>query len=439
MSQPQRPIVLRHCAQVVAVCNNKELFKAGDEMNKVVVYTDAAVAVNSDGIITGIYSDPSSSSSSSSTPMKELPDLPDRVIRDSDNIECVGCAVLPGLVDCHTHPVWAGDRSHEFALKIGGASYMEIHKAGGGIGFTVNHTMNTSLAELQKLLQSRLDRMLAQGTTLAEAKSGYGLETETEMKMLKAIHNVSKTHPVELVSTFLGAHSVPKGKTADEQTKIIIDEMIPELVKLKAKGEINPEFVDVFHEAGIFETENTEKILLAGKKVGMDINFHGDELHYVGSGELGGKIGARAISHLELLSDEGIKAMLIRPTFAVLLPSTAHIMHLVPPPAKKIIAAGVPVALASDFNPNAHCLSMPYTMNLACIIMGMTLNQSLVAATINAAASLNRSHTHGSIEVGKVGDFVVIGSPKWEHIIYEMADPPIEKVIKRGKIVFEKK
>ena len=138
------------------------------------MYTDAAVAVNSDGIITGIYSDPSSSSSSSSssTPMKELPDLPDRVIRDSDNIECVGCAVLPGLVDCHTHPVWAGDRSHEFALKIGGASYMEIHKAGGGIGFTVNHTMNTSLAELQKLLQSRLDRMLAQGTTLAEAKSG---------------------------------------------------------------------------------------------------------------------------------------------------------------------------------------------------------------------------------------------------------------------------
>eukprot|EP01105_Mastigella_eilhardi_P025554 TRINITY_DN6991_c0_g1_i1.p2 TRINITY_DN6991_c0_g1~~TRINITY_DN6991_c0_g1_i1.p2 ORF type:complete len:262 (-),score=110.94 TRINITY_DN6991_c0_g1_i1:52-837(-) len=258
------------------------------------------------------------------------------------------------------------------------------------------------------------------------------------MKLLRVLHSVRDQHPVEVISTFLGAHSVPKDTTADAQTDYIINDMLPALVALKEKGEINPEFVDVFHEEGVFNYEQTKRILEAGKRAGMDINFHGDELHYVRSGELGGEVGARAISHLEKVSDEGMQAMSKRPTFAVLLPSTAFILRIAPPPAKKLIAAGVPVVLASDYNPNAHCLSLPYTMGLGCITLGMTMEQALVATTINAAAAVNRADTHGSLECGKAGDLVVIDAPRWEHLIYEMGDPPIRVVFKKGTLAWGK-
>jgi len=350
------------------------------------------------------------------------------------DVDARGGSVLPGLVDAHTHPVWSGDRVHEFAMKLAGATYLDIHKAGGGIGFTVRHTRASSEGELAALLAARLDRMLRCGTTLAEAKSGYGLDTESELKQLRVIH--SSRHPVELVGTFLGAHSVPAGTTAQAQTALVAGDMTRAVAEAKRRGEISPVFVDVFHEEGVFNYEQAHEILLAGQSVaGLEPSFHGDELHCCHSAELAGELGARAVSHLELVSRDGIAALAKRPSFGVLLPTTAYLMRLAPPPARALIDAGVPIALGTDYNPNAHCLSVPLTMNLACVLMRMSMEEALVASTLNAAAALGRAEDYGTLEVGKWGDCLILDAPRWEHLIYELADPPITHVIKKGVVV----
>jgi len=290
---------------------------------------------------------------------------------------------------------------------------MEIHAAGGGIGYTVRCTRESSRAELEVLLKQRLDRMLTQGTTTIEAKSGYGLEFETELKMLQVLHNLDRTHPIDIVSNYCGAHSVPAGLTAAAYTEALISEQLPAIMAEKKAGTINPQLMDVFCEKGVFSTEQSQRILEAGKAYGLEANFH-----------------------LEHVSAAGIQAMARAGTVAVLLPTTAYVLRIAMPPARALIDAGVAVALGSDFNPNAHCVSLPFVMNLACVQMRMTLNEALVAATLNAAASLKRSVTHGSLEVGKFADFVVVGHPVWEHIIYELVDPPISQVFKNGINVF---
>jgi imidazolonepropionase len=343
--------------------------------------------------------------------------------------------VLPGLVDGHTHPVWSGDRVHEFAMKLAGASYLDVHKAGGGIGFTVGRTRESSEEELLGLLRERLDVMLSHGSTTVEAKSGYGLDTETEMKMLRVIGAANKEHPIELVSTYC-AHAVPAGHTEAEATKDVLEKQLPELIRLRDNGELSVENVDVFLETGVFEYDSSRAILEAGSKAGFELNFHGDELSATRAGELAGDLGALGVSHLEFVDDAGIAAMAKRPTAAVLLPTTAYVLRLVPPPARKFIDAGVPVALGTDFCPNAHCLSLPQAMNLACVSMHMTMNEALVAATLNSAYSLNRGDTHGSLAVGKVGDLVIVKEKRWEHLVYQLGDPPVQSVFKSGVEVF---
>lgn len=323
-------------------------------------------------------------------------------------------------------------------MKLAGATYMEIHAKGGGIGFTVGHTRNASEEKLLLLLQQRLDRMMRQGTTLVEGKSGYGLETETEMKLLRVLHEADQKHPVDIVSNYCGAHSVPKGSTADATTEDIVVKQLEELRRLRDSGVINPTLIDVFMEKGVFDAEQTERILRAGSALGLEHNFHGDELNYTGSGELAGKLASLAVSHLERLSPEGIAAMAIRPSVAVLLPTTAYILRLEHPPARALINAGVPVALGSDFNPNAHCLSMPLVMHLACVNLRLSMPEALVAATINAAHSMGKSKDYGSLEVGKWGDAVLVAADAWEHLIYEMGDPPIAAVIKKGRVVYQR-
>ena len=355
------------------------------------------------------------------------------------DLDGTGKSVIPGLCDGHTHPVWAGDRSHEFAAKLAGATYMDIHKMGGGIGFSVKHTREASESELSALLAQRLERMKRFGTTLAEAKTGYGLDAETEMKMLRVLTGASRRSEdtgVDLVLNYL-VHSIPKGQTSGEATDNVLKEQLPALAKGLAEKSVDCELVDVFCDKGIFEIEDSRAILAAGQALGLEINFHGDELHPIKASELAGELGALACSHLEQVSEEGIQALAKRPTVAVLLPTTAYILRLHPPPARRIIQAGVPVALGSDFNPNAHCLSMPMTMNMACVLLHMTMPEALVAATINAAHSMRRSTTHGSIEIGKFGDLVVLSANSWEHIIYQVADPPISHVIKNGRIVWQ--
>ncbi|XP_033647145.1 probable imidazolonepropionase [Asterias rubens] len=422
-------LLVKNAKQIAVVCNGNQRVLRGAEMSRVEVLEaegggGVSIIVDLCGIIVDI--------DYTSAIEKKYSDASfDRVI------DAKGMCVLPGLVDGHTHPVWAGDRVHEFAMKLAGATYMDVHKAGGGIGFTVQHTRSASEEDLFNLLKPRLEGMLHAGTTLAECKSGYGLETATEMKMLKVLDRARKELPIEISSTFCGAHSVPKGMTSEEATADVINKQIPELQTLVQSGEIQVDNIDVFCERGVFDVDQSRRILEAGVKIGLTINFHGDELSSLGSAEMGASLKATAISHLEEISDAGIQAMSEAGCVAVILPTTAYILRLKPPPVRKMIESGVPVALGSDFNPNAFCLSMPLVMHLACVNLRMTMDEALVAATINAAASLGKSMTHGSLEVGKVGDMIIIDAPRWEHLIYQLGNHAnlIKHVIKRGDVV----
>eukprot|EP00743_Colponemidia_sp_Colp-15_P002051 GILK01002225.1.p1 GENE.GILK01002225.1~~GILK01002225.1.p1 ORF type:complete len:448 (+),score=74.52 GILK01002225.1:72-1346(+) len=412
----------RNAAQVVCISNSRQSVKKGADMQNLCIIENGTVIVGHDGCIVDVG------------PAQLMESKYPDVTYEKD-FDCSGMVIVPGLVDAHTHPVWSGDRVHEFAMKLAGATYMDIHNAGGGIGFTVKHTRQSSEAELYALLIGRLDRMLTLGTTLVEAKSGYGLNTPDEMKMLKVIEWANQTHMVDIVSTYCGGHAIPPGMTAAQAADDIINNQIPALHALQTSNQINVEMIDVFCEKGVFELEDSRRILEAGKAAGLAVNFHGEELHPLNSAVMGAQLQARAISHLEHLSEEGIAAMAQADVIGVLLPTTHYILHLRDPPTRKMIQSNVAVALGSDFNPNAHCLSMPLTMNLACVNYKMTMPEALVAATLNAAASMNRSDSHGSLEPGKVGDMLILGAPAWEHLIYQMVDPPIAAVIKHGQVV----
>jgi len=350
----------------------------------------------------------------------------------SQIIDAEGKAVMPGFVDGHTHPVWAGDRVHEFAMKLAGASYMEVHAAGGGIHFTVDKTRQASEEELLDLLVPRLQRMLRAGTTTVECKSGYGLNAENEVKMLRVLKKAKGLVPIEISSTFCGGHAVPKGSNMETATNDVIENQLKAVMQEAANGNLDVENIDVFCEKGVFEIEESKRMLEAGKRAGLRINFHGDELYPLGGAEMGADMEAHAISHLEEISQAGISAMADTGSVAVILPTTAYILRLKHPPVRDMINKGVIVALGSDFNPNAYCLSMATVMHLACVNLRMSLPEALTAATINAAHSLGRSDTHGSIEEGKVADLIVLNEKKWEHVVYQFGQQDVIKHVEKN-------
>lgn len=421
-------LLLENAQQVVVVCARGESYLAGPALRSLAVLEGASLVLGTDGFIKAIGP----------------ADVIQRQFSEEtfeERIDCSGKCVLPGLVDAHTHPVWAGERVHEFAMKLAGATYMDIHQAGGGINFTVEQTRQASEEELFRSLQQRLQCMMRAGTTLVECKSGYGLDLETELKMLRVIERARRELHLSVSATYCGAHSVPKGKTAIEAANDIISNHLPKLRELGRNGEIHIDNIDVFCEEGVFDLDSTRRILESGKKMGLQINFHGDELHPMRAAELGAELGARAVSHLDEVSDEGIAAMAASKCSAVLLPTTAYILRLKQPRARKMLEEGVIVALGSDFNPNAYCFSMPMVMHLACVNMRMSMPEALAAATINAAYALGKSHTHGSLEVGKQGDLIIINASRWEHLIYQFGGHHelIEYVIANGKVIYKKR
>lgn len=351
---------------------------------------------------------------------------------DATILDVSRCSIVPGFVDAHTHAVYAGDRRAELQRRLAGATYAEIAAGGGGIVSTVTATRQASEDELVEASARRLDEMLACGTTTCELKSGYGLDVESELKMLRAIARLGATHAIDVVPTFMGAHEIPVDyrQRRDEYVQIVIEEMIPAVA-----AERLAEWCDVFCETGVFTPGESRRILNAGARAGLKPRIHADELGPSGGSQVAAAVGAQSADHLIFVPPEGIAAMAASSVAATLLPTAAFYLKLGRfAPARDLIAAGVPVALATDVNPGGgFSPSMPFAMALGCFAMGLTFEEALAAATINGAWSLDRADRAGSLEPGKQMDAVVVDGDAINLIRVDAA--PIRAVIKRGTLV----
>lgn len=344
-------------------------------------------------------------------------------------IDASGKVVMPGFVDPHTHLVFAGSREFELDMKLKGYSYMDILKKGGGIFYTVNETRKASEKSLIEQSTKRLNNMLRYGTTTCEAKSGYGLDTKTELKILKINKKLDEDHPIDIVSTFLGAHAIPKEYSADEYVDIVINEMIP-----KTRGLAS--FCDVFCEKDVFTVAQSKRILEAGKKHGLIPKVHADEIVDTGGASLAAEVDAISADHLLRSNGKGIKQMIKKDVVGVLLPGTPFSLMIKEyANARKMIDMGLSVALASDLNPNCWIENMQFIIQLTCYTMGMTPAEAVTASTFNAACAIGLNDKIGSLEKGKQADLIVLDCPSHLFIPYNIGTNLIEKVIKRGKIV----
>ncbi len=348
-------------------------------------------------------------------------------------IDATGKSVVPGFVDSHTHVVYAGSREDEFALRLAGRSYLEIARCGGGIKSTVKSTRLASREELVKLARLRLQEMLMWGTTTAEVKSGYGLDSKTEMKMLEAVRDLSREQPVELVPTYLGAHDFPPAPEVDRVTYI---EEVLQQIPLVAERKL-AKFCDIFCEDGFYTVKESERILRKGLEHGLLPKLHADELKSSGGAELAAKVGAVSADHLVYPSMAGLKAMKKSGTIAVLLPGTSFFLKENPADGRRMIEMGIPVAIATDHNPGSSpVMSMPVVIGLACLLYGFSPAEAMTAATVNGAWAVDLGEELGSIEVGKSGDLVVLKLESYLQVPYWFGSNPVERVVKRGEVVY---
>jgi imidazolonepropionase len=355
------------------------------------------------------------------------------VHKDATRIDARGCSVVPGFVDPHTHLVYAGDRSAELARRLAGETYAAITADGGGIVQTVAATRAATEDQLVEEARPRLDEMLACGTTTCEAKSGYGLELEAELRQLRAIRTLDEEHAVDIVPTFMGAHEIPiEYRTRrGEYVALIIEEMLPRVAE-----EGLAQYCDVFCETDVFTPEESIAILEAGLRLGLIPRVHADELTPGRGASVAARVGARSADHLVHVDERGADALADAGVCATLLPTAAFYLKLGRyAPARMLIDRGVAVALATDINPGAgFSFSLPFAMTLACFAMQMTLEEALIAATLNAAWSVDRAGDAGSLEPGKLMDAVLLQGSLTELI--RANSPAIRMVVKRGKVVF---
>ncbi|MEX0601852.1 MAG: imidazolonepropionase [Bacteroidota bacterium] len=410
-------LLIKNLRQLVTVANGGKPWKAGPAMRDLGVIEDGALFIENDLITwTG--------------PTK---DFRHSLEEGAEVIDGSAFVALPGFVDSHTHLVFAGSREDEFALRAEGATYQEIAARGGGILSTVRSTRQSSKKDLKKLAARRLDAMMQHGTTTVEIKSGYGLEPDTEIRMLEAIRELSDEHYMTIVPTFLGAHAVPPeyADRGDEYVDLIIHHMLPYVAKRNLAV-----FCDVFCERGYFSPEQSKRILLAALELGLKPKLHADELAASGGSLLAAEIGAVSADHLEHIDPPGIRRLQEKGVVAVLLPGVSFFLNHGYAPARDLIDSGVPVAIASDFNPGS-CMSfdMPLMATIACAHMNMTPEEAITALTLNGAAALGMSDRVGSLEPGKQADIILCEIPNYRYLAYHFGTQHVHTIIKRGTIL----
>jgi imidazolonepropionase len=412
-------LILTNIGELVTV-DGRSGPRCGSEMRELGIVRDAAVAA-SGGIVIAAGRE------------RDVLDSVDPSVAAAV-IDVGRAAVTPGLVDPHTHAVFAETRENEFAMRVAGRSYEEIAAAGGGIRSSVRALRAASRESLLERARETLDTMLAYGTTTVEVKSGYGLSLESELSILRVVAELSASHVVDVVPTFLGAHEVPDEWRADRNGYVdhVIGEMIPAVA-----DEGLARFCDVFCEDGVFSVGQARRILECGKTRGMVPKVHADELHSSGGAELAASVGAASADHLVCVSDDGVRALADAKVTAVLLPGTTlSLGKLTFAPARKLIDAGVPVALATDCNPGSSMTeSMQIIMSLASMALGMTPEETIVAATANAAAAIRLEGSAGAVSVGKPCDLVVWKVDDYRAIPYHYGVNLARLVVKRGRVV----
>lgn len=352
---------------------------------------------------------------------------------DTQTIDAQGRLVTPGLIDAHTHLVFGGWRQNEIPLKLKGAGYLDILRAGGGILSTVRATRKASEEELFEKSRAFLDEMLAQGVTTAELKSGYGLDKETELKQLRVIKRLNEAHPMDAVATYLGAHAIPEeyALRSGEYIDFIISDMLPEI-----KRQSLAEFCDVFLETGVFGVEESRRLLTAAREMGFGLKIHADEIDELGGSQLAGELGAVSAEHLIATGERGMEALARGGVIAALLPCTSLYLNKSFARARDMIARGIPVAVATDFNPGScPSLNIGLCMTMAYLKYRMTPEEILSAVTINAACAVNRGGSIGTIEPGKKADMVIWNAEDMEMLCYRMGSNLAGTVIKNGAIV----
>ena len=359
--------------------------------------------------------------------------LPEGASEADEVIDANYKLVTPGLVDGHTHMVFGGYRQHEIPMKIKGATYLDILRAGGGILDTVRRTREAKAEDLAYKTKKFCDEMMAHGVTTCEAKSGYGLDFDNEMKMLEVIRKVDQEHEMDLVATFMGPHAIPdeyKGR-ADEYIEMVCTDMLP---YVKEHG--LAEFADVFTEDSVFNYDQSKRYLEAAKALGFGLKIHADEIEAIGGSRLAGEIGAISSEHLISINEEGLESMAKGGVTAMCLPATSFYLGANFAPARKMIEMGIPVAAASDFNPGScPSMNMQFVMNLACIKYRLLPEEVLTAVTINPACAIGRGHLVGTLEKGKQADLVIWNAPDMEMLCYRFGSNLAETVIKKGNVI----
>ena len=412
-------IIIKNASQLVTCSGFKA--KRGKDMSDLQIINDGAVVIEQ-GIIRAVGKT-------------------GETISDFDEsrfsvIDARGKAVLPGIVDSHTHFVFGGYRAEEFSWRLRGESYMQILERGGGILNTVLATRESKKDELLEAGKKRLDSMLSFGVTTVEGKSGYGLDHDTELKQLEVMAELDSRHPIDIIRTFLGAHAVTKDYKGREDAYIdyLIDRVMPEVTERKLA-----EFCDVFCEKNVFSVEQARRLLSRAKEMGFKLKIHADEIVQLGGAELAAELDAVSADHLLQASDKGIYDMSEKGVVATLLPGTAFSLREPYARGRYMIDNNCAVALATDLNPGS-CFSesIPLIFALATLNMHMTIEETITALTINGAAAIDRADAIGSIDINKKGDVIVLEFPSYEFIPYHIGVSTVEKVIKNGKLVFDK-